>query len=145
MSEKVNVDNFKRAETDNYFGKFVKDSGLGTFAHRRAPAAGRFMAMQVINEDHYTERLQQGGILREEHPRRLLGEQRDREAEGRRLGDGAVGRSAGREHVELHSDLARLELPRATVSPPQGDSRRHLEVPRGAARGMTIRVSDRVC
>jgi hypothetical protein len=89
MSEKVNVDNFKRAESDTYFSKFVKDSGLGKFAHRREPtaidkqdvirmnrdtlyssavidlsaspatvtlpaAAGRFMAMQVINEDHYT-------------------------------------------------------------------------------------------
>jgi hypothetical protein len=89
MSEKVNVDNFKRAESDNYFSKFTKDGGLGKFAHRREPAAidrqdvirmnrdtlyssavidlgaspatvtlpdasGRFMAMQVINEDHYT-------------------------------------------------------------------------------------------
>jgi hypothetical protein len=86
---RVNVDNFKRAETDTYFGKFVKDAGLGIFAHRRVPAAidkqdvirmnrdtlyssavvdldaspatvtlpesgGRFMAMQVINQDHYT-------------------------------------------------------------------------------------------
>jgi hypothetical protein len=89
MSERVNVDNFKRAESDNYFSKFTKDGQLGTFAHRREPAAidkqdvirmnrdtlyssvvvdlaaspatvslpdagGRFMAMQVINEDHYT-------------------------------------------------------------------------------------------
>jgi hypothetical protein len=89
MSERVNVDNFKRAESDTYFSKFVKDGGLGKFAHRRAAAeidkqdvirmnrdtlyssavvdldaspatvtlpesAGRFMAMQVINEDHYT-------------------------------------------------------------------------------------------
>ena len=89
MSERVTVDNFKRAETDRYFGKFVKDSALGIFAHRREPAAidkqdvvrmnrdtlyssavldlaaspatvtlpdagGRFMSMQVINEDHYT-------------------------------------------------------------------------------------------
>lgn len=86
---RVNVDNFKRAESDSYFSKFVKDGGLGTFGHRREPAAidkqdvirmnrdtlysaavidldaspavvtlpdaaGRFMAMQVINEDHYT-------------------------------------------------------------------------------------------
>lgn len=89
MSERVNVDNFKRAESDNYFARFVKDGGLGTFGHRREPAnvdkqdvirmnrdtlysaavldldaspatvtlpdaGGRFMAMQVINEDHYT-------------------------------------------------------------------------------------------
>jgi len=89
MSERVNVDNFKRAESHHYFSKFIADSGLGTFAHRREPAAvdkqdvirmnrdtlyssavvdldaapatvtlpdagGRFMAMQVINEDHYT-------------------------------------------------------------------------------------------
>ena len=89
MSERVNVDNFKRAESDTYFSKFVKDGGLGKFGHRREPASidkqdvirmnrdtlysaavvdlgaspatvtlpeagGRFMAMQVINEDHYT-------------------------------------------------------------------------------------------
>jgi hypothetical protein len=89
MSERVNVDNFKRAESDTYFSKFVKDVGIGKFGHRREPAAidkqdvirmnrdtlyssavvdlgaspatvrmpeagGRFMAMQVINEDHYT-------------------------------------------------------------------------------------------
>jgi hypothetical protein len=89
MSERVTVDNFKRAESDRYFGNFVKGSALGRFAHLREPtpidkqdvvrmnrdtlyssavldldaspatvtlpdAAGRFMAMQVINEDHYT-------------------------------------------------------------------------------------------
>jgi hypothetical protein len=89
MSERVNVDNFKRAETDRYFGSFLKGSTLGKFAHRREPAAidkqdvvrmnrdtlystalvdlaaspatvtlpeatGRFMAMQVINQDHFT-------------------------------------------------------------------------------------------
>jgi hypothetical protein len=89
MSERVNVDNFKRAESHNYFSKFVKEVGLGKFGHRREPAAidrqdvirmnrdtlyssavvdldaspatvtipdagGRFMSMQVINEDHYT-------------------------------------------------------------------------------------------
>ena len=86
----VNVDNFKRAESDMYFAKFVKDGGgLGKFAHAREPipidqqsvirmnrdtlyssavvdldagpvtvtlpdAGGRFMSIQVINEDHYT-------------------------------------------------------------------------------------------
>ena len=86
----VNVDNFKRAETDNYFGKYAKDNqGVGSFRHAREavaidrqdvirmnrdtlysaavvdldaspaevtlPDAGkRYMALQVINEDHYT-------------------------------------------------------------------------------------------
>ena len=89
VSERVNVDNFKRAESDTYFSKFVKDGALGRFGHRREPATidkqdvirmnrdtlyssavidldasparvtlpdagGRFIAMQVINEDHYT-------------------------------------------------------------------------------------------
>ena len=36
---RVNVDNFKRAETDNYFSKFVKDNGnLGSFRHAREAA-----------------------------------------------------------------------------------------------------------
>lgn len=87
--QRVNVDNFKRAESDNYFSTFVRESGLGKFSHERMPVpidkqtvirmnrdtlysnavvdleAGpvrvtlpdpgkRFMAMQVINEDHYT-------------------------------------------------------------------------------------------
>lgn len=34
---KVNVDNFKRAETDTYFAKFAKDRGLGRFQHAREP------------------------------------------------------------------------------------------------------------
>jgi hypothetical protein len=89
MSVKVNVDNFKRAESDAYFNKFTQNDLLGRFAHRREPtdidkqdvirmnrdtlyssavvdlgaspatvtlpeAAGRFMALQVIDEDHYT-------------------------------------------------------------------------------------------
>jgi len=88
MSIRVNVDNFKRAESDNYFSKFAKD-GVGRFTHAREaasidkqdvirmnrdtlyssavvdldaspatvtlPDAGkRYVAMQVINEDHYT-------------------------------------------------------------------------------------------
>lgn len=86
---RVTVDNFIRAETDNYFAKFVKSDGLGKFGHVREPvpidrqdvirmnrdtlysaavfdldvgpvtitlpdAGNRYMAMQVINEDHYT-------------------------------------------------------------------------------------------
>jgi hypothetical protein len=86
---RVTVGNFKRAETDNYFANFVKDTGVGKFVSQRElapidkqtvirmnrdtlystglfdldagpvtitlPDAGkRFMAVQVINEDHYT-------------------------------------------------------------------------------------------
>ncbi|MDG3005650.1 DUF1214 domain-containing protein [Paludisphaera mucosa] len=85
---RVTVDNFRRAESDSYFGRFVKDGGFGKFHHERElaaidhqtvirlnrdtlysfgvfdldaapvtitlPDAGkRYMAMQVINEDHY--------------------------------------------------------------------------------------------
>jgi hypothetical protein len=89
MSVRVNVDNFKRAESHHYFRKFVGDAGVGVFGHLREPtpvdkqdvirmnrdtlysaavfdldaspvtvtlpdAGSRFMAMQVIDEDHYT-------------------------------------------------------------------------------------------
>lgn len=85
----VNVDNFKRVESDLYFSKFVKDGAFGKFVHAREPVpvekqdvirmnrdtlysdvvvdldagpvtitrpdtGGRFMSIQVINEDHYT-------------------------------------------------------------------------------------------
>lgn len=85
----VNVDNFKRAESDLYFSKFVKGGSFGKFLHVREPVpvekqdvirmnrdtlyssavadldagpvtitlpdtGGRFMSIQVINEDHYT-------------------------------------------------------------------------------------------
>jgi hypothetical protein len=36
--EVVNVDNFKRAESDSYFAKFVRDAALGSFKHLREPA-----------------------------------------------------------------------------------------------------------
>src|SRR5262245_55816415 len=84
----VNVDNFKRAETDTYFASFVKQGGFGKVHHERElapidkqtvirmnrdtlysfgvfdldagpvtvrlPDAGkRYMAVQVIDEDHY--------------------------------------------------------------------------------------------
>lgn len=88
--QRVDVDNFKRAETDGYFSKYAAGSGsFGAFHHAREavpidrqdvirmnrdtlysaavvdldaspasvalPDAGRrYMAMQVINEDHYT-------------------------------------------------------------------------------------------
>ena len=85
---RVTVDNFARAETDNYFAKFAKEGGFGKFQHEREhapidkqsvirmnrdtlysfgvfdldaspvtvtlPDSGkRYMAIQVINEDHY--------------------------------------------------------------------------------------------
>jgi hypothetical protein len=87
--QRVTVDNFRRAETDTYFEKFVKEDSLGKFLHQRGmvpidnqavirmnrdtlysqavfdldagpvtitlPDPGkRFMAMQMIDEDHYT-------------------------------------------------------------------------------------------
>jgi hypothetical protein len=88
-ARKVTVDDFKRAESDLYFAKFVKDGAFGKFVHARQPVAiekqdvirmnrdtlyssavvdlaagpatvtipdagGRFLAVQVISEDHYT-------------------------------------------------------------------------------------------
>lgn len=85
----VNVDNFKRAESDLYFAKFVNAGSFGKFIHNRditpvdkqdvirmnrdtlystavadlkygpvtleiPDSDGRFLAVQVINEDHYT-------------------------------------------------------------------------------------------
>jgi hypothetical protein len=87
-SLRVTVDNFRRAESDNYFARFAKQGGFGKFQHERelAPidkqtvirlnrdtlysfgvfdldaspvtvtlpdAGARYMALQVINEDHY--------------------------------------------------------------------------------------------
>ncbi len=89
MPQAVNVDNFKRVESDLYFAKFARDGAFGRFQHIREPApvdkqdvirmnrdtlyssavvdldagavtltfpetGGRFMAVQVISEDHYT-------------------------------------------------------------------------------------------
>lgn len=85
---RVTTDNFRRAETDTYFARFVKEGGFGKFNHEREfapidnqavirlnrdtlysfgvfdldaapvtvtlPDAGkRYMAVQVIDEDHY--------------------------------------------------------------------------------------------
>jgi hypothetical protein len=36
---RVTPDNFRRAETDMYFGSFVKDGALGKFVHRREPTS----------------------------------------------------------------------------------------------------------
>lgn len=86
---RVTVDNFRRAESDTYFARFVKDGGFGKLHHERElaeidkqsvirlnrdtlysfgvfdldaspvtvilPDAGkRYVAVQVINEDHYS-------------------------------------------------------------------------------------------
>lgn len=88
-STEVNLDNFKRVESDLYLAKFVKGGAFGQFLHARTPvkieeqdvirmnrdtlysyavvdldagpatitipdAKGRFMALQVIDEDHYS-------------------------------------------------------------------------------------------
>lgn len=85
---RVTVDNFRRAESDHYFARFVKDGGFGKFKHERElapierqtvirlnrdtlysfgvfdldagsvtltlPDAGeRYMAVQIIDQDHY--------------------------------------------------------------------------------------------
>ena len=86
---RVNIDNFRRAETDTYFARFVKQGAFGKLNHERELAAiekpavirlnrdtlysmgvfdldaslvsimlpntgKRYMALQVVNEDHYT-------------------------------------------------------------------------------------------
>lgn len=86
---RVNIDNFRRAETDTYFARFVKQGAFGKLNHERELAAiekqavirlnrdtlyssgvfdldaspisiklpdigNRYMAVQVINQDHYT-------------------------------------------------------------------------------------------
>lgn len=86
---RVTVDNFRRAETDNYFSRFADQGGFGKLVHERVlvsihsqavirmnrdtlyssglfdldaapvtitlPDVGtRYMALQVINQDHYT-------------------------------------------------------------------------------------------
>jgi hypothetical protein len=88
QAQRVTVDNFRRAETDTYLAKFVKDGAFGKFHHERElapidkqtvirmnrdtlysfgvfdlnaapvtvtlPDSGkRYMALQVIDEDHY--------------------------------------------------------------------------------------------
>lgn len=104
-AEPVTVDNFKRAESDLYFARFVAAAPPGTFSHAREPVAieaqdvirmnrdtlyssavvdlaagpatvvlpdagGRFMSVQVIDEDHYTP-----AVLYEPGPHRFTQEQ----------------------------------------------------------------------
>ena len=85
----VTVDNFHRAESDMFFGMFIRRSGIGQFYHHREPppldaggvrpnrdplyseavfdldagpvtitlpeAAGRYMVLQIVDEDHYAQ------------------------------------------------------------------------------------------
>jgi hypothetical protein len=92
----VTVDNFRRAESDMYFGNSVADGGIGKMHHFREPmsidaqrviranrdtlyssgvfdldagpvtftlpdASGRFMSMQVFDEDEYVVEVSYGG------------------------------------------------------------------------------------
>ncbi|MCA8979021.1 MAG: DUF1254 domain-containing protein [Planctomycetes bacterium] len=47
----VNVDNFKRVESDLYFGKYVAQSGLGKFVHARQPADVKHQDVIRMNRD----------------------------------------------------------------------------------------------
>jgi hypothetical protein len=50
--QRVNVDNFKRAETDNYFSKFVAEAGgLARFQHAREPVPIDKQAVIRMNRD----------------------------------------------------------------------------------------------
>ena len=48
---RVTPDNFVRAETDMYFGNFVRDSGLGRFKHTREPASIDHQTVIRLNRD----------------------------------------------------------------------------------------------
>lgn len=48
---RVNVDNFGRAETDNYFAKFVKDGAFGKFQHSRELAPVDSQSVVRMNRD----------------------------------------------------------------------------------------------
>ena len=48
---RVTVDNFRRAETDTYFAKFVKDGGFGKFHHERALASIDHQTVIRLNRD----------------------------------------------------------------------------------------------
>jgi hypothetical protein len=50
-AERVNVDNFKRAESDTYFAKFVKDGSLGKFQHAREPVPVEKQDVIRMNRD----------------------------------------------------------------------------------------------
>lgn len=51
-ADRVNVDNFKRAETDTYFARFVMVAGgIGKFTHSREPASIDKQAVIRMNRD----------------------------------------------------------------------------------------------
>lgn len=47
----VSPDNFVRAETDMYFGSFVRDGALGKFSHTREPASIDHQTVIRLNRD----------------------------------------------------------------------------------------------
>lgn len=47
----VTVDNFRRAETDTYFGRFARDGGFGGFKHERALAPIDHQTVIRMNRD----------------------------------------------------------------------------------------------
>jgi hypothetical protein len=49
--QRVNVDNFRRAETDNYFARFAHDGGFGRLAHERALADIDHQTVIRLNRD----------------------------------------------------------------------------------------------
>ena len=52
QSSRVNIDNFRRAESDNYFAKFVKDAGgIGKFHHEREVADIDHQTVIRLNRD----------------------------------------------------------------------------------------------
>ena len=48
---RVTVDNFNRAETDMYFARFVKESGIGAIQHERELAAIDHQTVVRLNRD----------------------------------------------------------------------------------------------
>ena len=48
---RVTVDNFRRAETDTYFARFVKDGGFGKFKHERELAPIDRQTVIRLNRD----------------------------------------------------------------------------------------------
>ena len=87
---RVNVDNFKRAETDNYFSKFVQDNGkVGSFRHSPRGGTDR----QAGRDPHESRHAVLVGSCR---PRRVAG---DRDAARRRQ---ALHGDAGDQRRPLH-------------------------------------------
>jgi hypothetical protein len=75
-------------------------------------------------------------VFREDRPQRAFAEQSYREAKRGRIVDGTV-RRLPEGYAEQPSDHGGLELHRETLPTAQGNHRRHLEIPRGAAAKLT--------